>query len=280
MVNVKELCWIVLPLFMLLILFSGYIYYACREQGSYHRHVIVVTDRITALFSMIRSFIKNVSSELNRNKAEYLNVAHKLALVALSKSATGDADIWKVYWMTSFATFAICCYCLKLFVERKRAQLTPSSQSVTPPKTEKVLTTTNALDFIVLVSYLRLAFVYFMELNLKNHPSENIWKDLSYATKICIDVAGVLIILMIIIEIANTEQQVEDQSVADPPKAVLWAVKNQSVVVVMKDVKNPSNAEDADLLKVPIYIDDLESQLSADANKQKVALQIDGKNET
>ena len=175
--------------------------------------------------------------QLNRNKAEYLNVLHKLALVALSKSATGDADIWKVYWMTSFATFAICCYCLKLFVERKRAQLTPSSQSITPPKTEKVLTATNALDFIVLVSYLRLAFVYFMELNLKNHPSENIWKDLSHATKICIDVAGILIILMIIIEIPNTEQQVEDQSVADQPKAVQWDVENQSAEAGMKDVK-------------------------------------------
>nr|XP_017226999.1 PREDICTED: uncharacterized protein LOC108202902 isoform X3 [Daucus carota subsp. sativus] len=236
MVNVKELSWIVLAVFMLLISLSCYIYYVCMEQGSYHRHVIVVADRITALFSMIRSFIKNVSSELNRNKAEYLNFLYKLALLALSKSATGDADLWKVYWMTSFATFAIGCYCLRLFVERKRAQLTPS-QSATPPKSEKVLTTTNALDFIVLLSYLQLAFAYFMELNLKNHPWEVFWTNFSYATKVCIDVAGVVIILMIIIEIANTEQQVEDRSVADQPKAVQWDVENQSEEVAMKDVE-------------------------------------------
>ncbi|WOH13969.1 hypothetical protein DCAR_0933483 [Daucus carota subsp. sativus] len=237
MVNVKELCWIVLPLFMFLILFSGYIYHVCREQGSYLRHVIVVTDKITALFSMIRSFIKNLPSELNRNRAEYLKFLYKLALLALSKSATGDANIWKVYWMTGFGIVAIGSYCQMLIVERKRAQLTPPSQSVTPPKSEKLLTTTNALDFIVLVSYLQLAFAYFMELNLKNHPWEVFWKNFSYATKVCIDVAGVVIIFMIIIEIANTEQQVEDQSVADQPKAVQWDVENQSEEVAMKDVK-------------------------------------------
>ena len=76
-----------------------------------------------------------------------------------------------------------------------------------------------------------------MELNLKNHPTEVFWKNFSNATKVCIDVAGVLIILMIIIEIANTEQQVEDQSVADQPKAVQWDVENQSEEVAMKDVK-------------------------------------------
>ena len=35
----------------------------------------------------------------------------------------------------------------------------------------------------------------------------------------------------------------------------------------------------ADPLKVQIYIDDAESQLSADANRQKAALQVDGKTE-
>nr|XP_017224617.1 PREDICTED: uncharacterized protein LOC108200863 [Daucus carota subsp. sativus] len=237
MVNVKELSWIVLAVFMLLISLSCYIYYVCREQGSYLRHVIIVTDKITALFSIIRSFIKNVSSELNKNRAEYLKFLYKLALLALSKSATGDADIWKVYWMTGFGIVAIGSYCQMLIVERKRAQLTPPSQSVTPPKSEKLLTTTNALDFIVFVSYLQLAFAYFMELNLKNHPWEVFWKNFSYATKVCIDVAGVVIIFMIIIEIANTEQQVEDQSVADQPKAVQWDVENQSEEVAMKDVK-------------------------------------------
>ncbi|KAL1801983.1 hypothetical protein ACET3Z_030630 [Daucus carota] len=184
----------------------------------------------------LSSFIKNLPSELNRNRAEYLKFLYKLALLALSKSATGDANIWKVYWMTGFGIVAIGSYCKMLIVQNKRAQLT-ASQSVTPPKSEKVLTTTDALDFIVLVSYLQLAFAYFMELNLKNHPWEVFWKNFSYATKVCIDVAGVLIILMIIIEIANTEQQVEDQSVADQPKAVQWDVENQSEVTAMKDVK-------------------------------------------
>ena len=221
-----------------------------------------------------------------RNLAEYMNLSYKLAVFALSKSVSGDAAMWKVYYMTGFATFAIGCYCVKLSVERKRAQLTLSSLPVTPTNSNKVLTATNALEFLFPSTYLRVAFGYCMLLNLKDHPSEDFWKKFLYATKICIDVLAALITVVCIIETRNKEQQAEDQSVAHPPEVEHGDVKHQSAELVKMDVKYQSaevvknqSSEAADPLGMPVYVGDVESQLSADANRQKAALQIDGKNE-
>ena len=212
--------------------------------------------------------------------AEYLNVVYKLALFALAKSVIGDPDIWKVYWMISSATFAISCYCLKLCVERKRVQLTPS-QSVVPTNNEKVwfLTATNAIEFLFPLSYLRLAFAYSMELNPVNHSMENNWKTLARGTRIGIDVLAILLPVVSCIEIRN-KAQVEDQFVADPPEAVQGDAENQ-LSVVEKDVKDqsvPESVEDADPQGVPVHVNDVEGQSFADANQPKVAMQTDAEN--
>lgn len=206
---------------------------------------------------------------------EYLNVVYKLALFALAKSVSGHPDIWKVYWMISFATFAISCYCLKLVVERKRAQLTPTSQLLTPTNSEKVwfLTATDALEFLFPLSYLRLAFFYFMELNPINHSMENYGDTLAHATKIGIDVLAVVLIVISITEIRR-KAKVEDQFVVDPTELVKGDAKNE-LPVVQKDVKNQSDTY-ASRPDVALQMDsgNHQSVQADDVKRQDVAIKM------
>ncbi|KAL1802008.1 hypothetical protein ACET3Z_030655 [Daucus carota] len=262
MIYLVELCLIVVLVLMLL---AWSMYCLCSHQGrDFHHRMILKTKNLA----------RNIWFDLKKNVVEYLNVVYKLALFALAKSVSGHPDIWKVYWMISFATFAISCYCLKLVVERKRAQLTPKSQLLTPTNSEKVwfLTATDALEILFPLSYLRLAFFYFMELNPINHPMEKYGDTLAHATKIGIDVLAVVLIIISISEIRR-KAKVEDQFVVDPSELVKGDAKNE-LPVVQKDVKNQSDTY-ASRPDVALQMDSGNQSVEADdVKRQDVAIKM------
>ncbi|KAK1402456.1 hypothetical protein POM88_002061 [Heracleum sosnowskyi] len=196
MVDWKEICMI-LPVILVI---AWCIYYLSCNKDVYHYHVSNVIMNVKYLIQKIWSVFK-------RNTTECLGVVFQLAIVALPSFLLPDAHTLNASCIAFIATFAILCFCFKVCVEMKRAQLTRKFHYVNRRNNKKVwfFTITHGLEFLLPLSYLLLAYTYFMELHLPNHHKEKDWEMVASALKIFIQVYM---------------EDAENQSVADsdPPE--------------------------------------------------------------
>lgn len=257
----KEL-YIVLPFIMIL---AWLIYYlSCQES----RYYIKVSTVINYLIRKIKDLAMKISSQFRRNPTECLGVVFQLEIAALTSLLPRDLHIWNVRLIESIAIFAILCYCFKVFVEMKRAQLTPTLHYVNRRNNERVcfFTITHGLEFLLPLLYLLLAYAYFKELHLQNHHVKNDWKMAASAIKIFIELLSALLAVMGACKVYYMSRNDQNQLI---PVNMIHNVPhnwNERILVYGVLPRDAENQVVADSNDAEVVQRDVENQSVADAN--------------
>ncbi|XP_017227383.1 uncharacterized protein LOC108203136 [Daucus carota subsp. sativus] len=291
---------VVLP--FVLFLFWLIYHLSCRKT----RYYISVSTVITYFMRKIKALAIKIWSQFRRNPTECLGVLFQLEIAALTSLLPTEPHLWTVRLIESIAIFAILSYCFKVFVEMKRAQLTPTLHYVNTRNNERVcfFTITHGLEFLLPLLYLLLAYAYFKELHLENHHMKNDWKMAASAIKMFIDILSGLLAVMGACKVyywtRNEQNQLlpvsmthniprnwnerilasgvlprdaQYQNVANFSDAVVQRhAENQSVAGATASVRDSENQPNADPPEV-IQRDDAENQTQAHADVPEAAVQ-------
>ncbi|KAL1801994.1 hypothetical protein ACET3Z_030641 [Daucus carota] len=237
-------------------------YLSCNESRYYCSFSSVIAN--------INHLIQKIWSELKRNTVEILGVVFKLALAALGVCALGDANRWNVWWIAGIAVFVTLCYCFRVCVEMKRAQLTRTCHYVNRRNNKKVwfFTITHAFEFLLPLLCLFLAYAYFMELHFQKHHTENDWKNVATAIKVAIVfVSSVIVILSACCKRHYVTPADQNQLLpisTDPTFPRNW---NEVFLALPADVDNPT-VQDANAAEMMPR--ESEDQVVADARQTYV----------